>query len=130
MADQATPLPSRRGFLLAAGAASVLTAEVTILPVLAAALPDGVRALGLPHNVGLVWTDGGYSDNVTFEAFDKDGKLVTLPAVNETTTSVTPSPGPFTSCTSTASADLKPGTYTFYCRFHKAQGMQGTLVVK
>ncbi len=26
--------------------------------------------------------------------------------------------------------DLKPGTYTFYCRFHKAQGMQGTLVVK
>jgi plastocyanin len=26
--------------------------------------------------------------------------------------------------------DLAAGTYTFYCRFHKAQGMQGTLVVK
>ena len=25
--------------------------------------------------------------------------------------------------------DLKPGTYTFYCRFHKSLGMQGTLVV-
>jgi len=26
--------------------------------------------------------------------------------------------------------DLTPGTYAFYCRFHEAQGMQGTLVVK
>ncbi len=26
--------------------------------------------------------------------------------------------------------DLKPGTYTFYCRFHRSLGMQGTLVVK
>ncbi len=26
--------------------------------------------------------------------------------------------------------DLAPGSYTFYCRFHRSQGMQGTLVVK
>ena len=34
--------------------------------------------------------------------------------------------------TSTVSADLKPGTYTFYCSVdgHKAAGMQGTLTVK
>lgn len=34
------------------------------------------RNEGLPHNVGLVWTDGGYSDSVTFEAFDKDGNSI------------------------------------------------------
>jgi plastocyanin len=34
--------------------------------------------------------------------------------------------------TSTASADLKPGTYTFYCPVpgHEAAGMKGTLTVK
>jgi plastocyanin len=34
--------------------------------------------------------------------------------------------------TSTVSADLKPGTYTFYCPVdgHKAAGMKGTLTVK
>jgi len=34
--------------------------------------------------------------------------------------------------TSTASADLKPGTYTFYCSIdgHEAAGMKGTLTVK
>jgi plastocyanin len=26
--------------------------------------------------------------------------------------------------------DLQPGTYAFFCRFHKALGMKGTLVVK
>jgi plastocyanin len=26
--------------------------------------------------------------------------------------------------------DLAPGTYDFFCRFHKSQGMTGTLVVK
>ncbi|MBI3649159.1 MAG: cupredoxin domain-containing protein [Actinobacteria bacterium] len=26
--------------------------------------------------------------------------------------------------------DLTPGTYEFYCRFHKSLGMKGTLVVK
>ena len=33
--------------------------------------------------------------------------------------------------TSTVSADLKPGTYTFYCPVpgHKAAGMKGTLTV-
>ncbi len=25
--------------------------------------------------------------------------------------------------------DLEPGTYTFFCRFHRAQGMEGTLTV-
>jgi len=25
--------------------------------------------------------------------------------------------------------DLPPGTYTFFCRFHRAQGMEGTLTV-
>jgi len=25
--------------------------------------------------------------------------------------------------------DLSPGTYTFFCRFHRAQGMEGTLTV-
>lgn len=25
--------------------------------------------------------------------------------------------------------DLEPGTYTFYCRFHRSSGMEGTLVV-
>ena len=25
--------------------------------------------------------------------------------------------------------DLDPGTYTFFCRFHRAQGMEGTLTV-
>jgi plastocyanin len=34
--------------------------------------------------------------------------------------------------TSTVTADLKPGTYTFYCPVdgHKAAGMKGTLTVK
>jgi uncharacterized cupredoxin-like copper-binding protein len=34
--------------------------------------------------------------------------------------------------TSTASADLKPGTYTFFCTVpgHRGAGMQGTLTVK
>jgi plastocyanin len=26
--------------------------------------------------------------------------------------------------------DLDPGTYVFFCRFHRSQGMEGTLVVK
>jgi len=26
--------------------------------------------------------------------------------------------------------DLSPGTYTFFCRFHRAQGMEGTLTVE
>jgi plastocyanin len=26
--------------------------------------------------------------------------------------------------------DLEPGTYTFFCRFHRAQGMEGTLTVE
>jgi hypothetical protein len=34
------------------------------------------RNEGLPHNVGLVWTDGGLSAPVTFEAFDKDGNSI------------------------------------------------------
>ena len=34
--------------------------------------------------------------------------------------------------TSSVTADLKPGTYTFYCPVgnHAAQGMKGTLTVK
>lgn len=36
--------------------------------------PD--RNEGLPHNVGIVWTDGGISAPVTFEAFDKDDQLI------------------------------------------------------
>ena len=37
-----------------------------------------------------------------------------------------------TGSTSTVSATLKPGTYTFYCPVpgHKAGGMKGTLTVK
>jgi plastocyanin len=30
---------------------------------------------------------------------------------------------------STITVDLSPGTYDFYCKFHKAQGMTGTLTV-
>ncbi len=34
------------------------------------------RNEGLPHNVGIVWTDGGGLAPVTFEAFDKDGNSI------------------------------------------------------
>jgi len=30
----------------------------------------------------------------------------------------------------TASIDLEPGTYTLYCQFHRAQGMETTLTVE
>jgi hypothetical protein len=36
--------------------------------------PD--RNEGLPRNVGIVWTDGGFGAAVTFEAFDKDGNSI------------------------------------------------------
>jgi plastocyanin len=32
--------------------------------------------------------------------------------------------------TSNVKIDLAPGSYPFMCRFHAAQGMKGTLVVK
>jgi hypothetical protein len=37
---------------------------------------DPSRNEGLPHNVGIVWTDGGGGAPVTFEAFDKDGEPI------------------------------------------------------
>jgi hypothetical protein len=37
---------------------------------------DPLRNEGLPHNVGIVWTDGGGAAPVTFEAFDKDGQSI------------------------------------------------------
>lgn len=30
----------------------------------------------------------------------------------------------------TVTIDLKPGTYAFYCRFHRSLGMTGTLIVR
>jgi plastocyanin len=32
--------------------------------------------------------------------------------------------------TATASIDLEPGTYTLFCEFHRAQGMETTLTVE
>ena len=32
--------------------------------------------------------------------------------------------------TTTATVDLKPGTYTLFCNFHRTQGMEGTLTVE
>ncbi len=34
---------------------------------------DPSAPLGLPTNAGMVWTDGGFGDTVTFEAFDQNG---------------------------------------------------------
>jgi plastocyanin len=58
---------------------------------------------GVPHAVA-----------VEGHGVDKDGKTVTAGG------------------TSTVTADLKPGTYTFYCPVdgHEAAGMKGTLTVK